>query len=951
VELVEPQLTLTKTIEHQPIHPDAGDLVSYQVILRNTSAIDAFDVRFQDVLSANLALKAASFVAIQTSDGADVSGFFHVAAFGAGADSIVQAGGGFTLAAGEIITLTYDAVIRETVQDGDRETNRADLEWTTTPGSNADERGGDGDPANPVLPGNPNDHEAAAETTFTADLTGYGFEKSILSTSHVHTGAAEHDPSTVDLAIGETVVYELRATFAEGTTTGVILTDIFDGSQAILQPESVTLLGGRNLTCTLDPSVVSLVDDDGDGFFEKIVIDLGTVVNDAGDSSDPAADELVVRIQARVVNRLGNHDGDQVVNQASFTYARDANHDGTIDSADAPAELTDEARVELVEPRLTVDKTVDDAAPRLGQVLTYTLTIVNGGASTADAFDVAILDRLADGLILDPASVQIFHLGAPVNPAIIQANNSLPGQLRLVLNRLDQGDSVQITYRVQVTSALGYHDAVLSNEVDLEWTSLPGTVSGERGGDGDPDLLADPALVPDGYEHGVQRLVEVFQPDLTVVKDDAGEVVRPGQPLVFTLTVTNQGRSTAHGVTLTDDLGTFLDQGFRVADLSDGGVRSGDIVTWSLPDLAVGETRVVTLTLQAPAVLPARVESVTNTAVVTHQDLDPTPGNNQDEETSPVLAWPDLTVSKDDALAESTTGDLVTYTIFFDNVGDQAASGVVITDTLPPGVEFVSATGGGTHQKGLVIWNLGELPPHGGGSVQVTVRVMTAGLKVNNVVIADDSQGGADPSPENNLDSDETLARQRLRFDLNQNFLFRGGNLQRSTFAQDSWRDQLVRLYPRHAPLRDTQIPVVLATHMNSGLAQPGSTITLEVYNARGERIGEQSVVADAGGNWLATFNTRQLDEVPSRVVMKQTWAAPNPLMQQGYNYRTYFASAFTTATYYTEELTVWNVTEKRAATEVLDLYDGCECILRMDWNNTSYELHARGALQSSSGN
>jgi hypothetical protein len=161
----------------------------------------------------------------------------------------------------------------------------------------------------------------------------------------------------------------------------------------------------------------------------------------------------------------------------------------------------------------------------------------------------------------------------------------------------------------------------------------------------------------------------------------------------------------------------------------------------------------------------------------------------------------------------------------------------------------------------------------------------------------------------------------------------------------------LARLYPENAAIRDSQVPLVLATHMNSGLAQPGSTVTLEVYNARGERIAEQSVIADAGGNWLATFNTRQIDEAPSRIVMRQTWASPNPMMQQGYNYRTYFAPAFSTATYYTEELTVWNVTEKRAATEVLDLYESCECVLQMDWNHATYEFHTRGALQSSSGN
>ena len=151
--------------------------------------------------------------------------------------------------------------------------------------------------------------------------------------------------------------------------------------------------------------------------------------------------------------------------------------------------------------------------------------------------------------------------------------------------------------------------------------------------------------------------------------------------------------------------------------------------------------------------------------------------------------------------------------------------------------------------------------------------------------------------------------------------------------------------------IHDSKIPIVLGTHMNSGLAQPGSTISLEVYNSRGEMIAEQSVVADTGGNWLATFSTNQIDQQPARIVMRQTWSTPNVGDDTGYNFRTYFAPTFSTASYYSEELSVWNVTGKRAATEVLDLYEASKCILHLDWNGTTYEFSARGALQSGSGN
>jgi len=43
------------------------------------------------------------------------------------------------------------------------------------------------------------------------------------------------------------------------------------------------------------------------------------------------------------------------------------------------------------------------------------------------------------------------------------------------------------------------------------------------------------------------------------------------------------------------------------------------------------------------------------------------------------------------------------------NFGPSSASGVVVTDTLPAGVSFVSATGGGVNTSGVVSWTLGTL--------------------------------------------------------------------------------------------------------------------------------------------------------------------------------------------------------------------------------------------------
>ncbi|MCB1229332.1 MAG: isopeptide-forming domain-containing fimbrial protein [Verrucomicrobiae bacterium] len=948
VEIVEPTVSVAKSITAQPLNPDGADTVSYEVVITNTGDIDAFDLTFLDNLPDKVELDTGSFTATRDSDGADVSAFFTLAA-----NQVSEAPAGFDLAAGDFITLTYDVTILETIKDGDRQTNLVDIEWTSTDGVNTDERGGDGDPDNPADPTDPNHYEDEDQTTFIANLVGYDFEKTVYSTSQSHTGDAEYDPTITDLTIGETVTYALTATFPEGTTPSVSIIDILDTAEGILDIESVSISAGANLSSDQGPinGLTPLLEDTNfDGFIDKMTLVFGEITNNASNSADPAADQLVVYVTARVVNVVENRDGDLICNSGTLSYQEDINDDGVINGEDPATTIEECEDVELVEPDLTIDKSVNNDKPKLAETLTYTLTITNdNGSSTADGFDLEVLDRLPIGLTVDPSSITLTHVGAPVNPTSIVSNTSDAQNLRLELDRLDLGETIIITYEATVTSDISYYMAVLPNEADLEWTSTPGDTTEERGGDGDPDTDADPTLTPDFYDDNDNESVEVHQPDLKIVKSDGGAQIYPGQPVTYTMAITNQGRATALEVTVTDNISRYLAEGFQFVSASDGGRLNGaGVVTWNLPDLAVDESITVRLTLRAPGVVPAGVEEIHNVAVADHLDIEPSPDDNRDREDTPITAVPDLIVSKDDGLTYADVGDQVTYRITFDNVGNQVASGVVIRDTLPPGVKFISASDGGRLSGNTVVWELGELRPGDGDTFTVTVEILTAGRKENIVTIEDDGRGGPDPTPNNNRDTDVTIGEKTLQFDLNQNFLFSNGN---QSIPGGSLRGYLVGRYPEFDFLQDSRIPVVLGTHMNSGLAQPGSTITLEVYNGRGEMIAEQTVIADTGGNWLATFVTDQIDQQPARIVMKQTWSTPNVGDDTGYNFRTYFAPTFSTASYYTEELSIWNVTGKRAATEVLDLYEASKCVLYLDWNGTTYEFNSRGGLQSSSGN
>ena len=54
-------------------------------------------------------------------------------------------------------------------------------------------------------------------------------------------------------------------------------------------------------------------------------------------------------------------------------------------------------------------------------------------------------------------------------------------------------------------------------------------------------------------------------------------------------------------------------------------------------------------------------------------------------------------------------GEAVTYTLQVSNAGPSPATNIAVTDTLPGGVAFVSASGGGTESGGVVSWAIPSL--------------------------------------------------------------------------------------------------------------------------------------------------------------------------------------------------------------------------------------------------
>jgi uncharacterized repeat protein (TIGR01451 family) len=209
--------------------------------------------------------------------------------------------------------------------------------------------------------------------------------------------------------------------------------------------------------------------------------------------------------------------------------------------------------------------------------------------------------------------------------------------------------------------------------------------------------------------------------------------------LVYTISVTNFGPSSASGVVVTDALPASV----TFVSATGGGLNNSGIVNWTLGTLTSGQITNVTLTVTAPA-----SGSLTNVASVSTPTGDPNLTNNL---TPPVITTvtplADVGIGKTGS-ASVLSGSNLVYTISVTNFGPSSASGVVVTDSLPATVTFVSATGGGLNNSGIVNWTLGTLTNGQTSNVTVTVTAPASGSLTN---VASVSTPTGDPNLTNNI--------------------------------------------------------------------------------------------------------------------------------------------------------------------------------------------------------
>jgi len=334
------------------------------------------------------------------------------------------------------------------------------------------------------------------------------------------------------------------------------------------------------------------------------------------------------------------------------------------------------------------DDIIDAAAPFqpvAGGFVTYEVRAINAGPSTARG--VTITDTLDAGLTFVPGSFDALGSGVTVAQVGQTLTFTVPD---LATDQAGTADDVLFRFEVAIGSD---QDAVIPNTAtiattDPESDGTNNTATANIDPEPQIDLALDKAVAPG-----------------TAVPGD-------GATVTYTFTVTHDvdSLSDASNVTVTDTLPAGLN-GVTINDIN-GDITTSNFdaatrqLTVDYASIPVGETRTFTVTATVDAAATGTLTNAASVAVAGVTELDTT--NNSDTASITLTPQFDLEVAKS---VQGTTdvgpGDTVTFQIVVshDNADDgteadngqspSRATGVIVTDTLPAGVTFVSATSGG----------------------------------------------------------------------------------------------------------------------------------------------------------------------------------------------------------------------------------------------------------------
>ncbi len=716
VDYTAPELELTKTAD-KTTNLEPGDIVTYTIDVTNVGRATAFNLILEDVVPADLlvdnnsdsASPSAADIASETGDPYNGNGGMLTW------DTVAS------LAVGETQTYTYQVEIPAGVFAGQSMQNIASVSYN----SRSDNNGHQEDTTT-----DPNDVNTDDETVYIRGVT------------------LQKTPTPAIARIGDTVKWTLTGTVPSGVVAYwpvVEENNLPHGFDYVVGSSTIQNASFDNANHAENPIDNGKLD---------LRWFLDTIDNSAGQTDYNFIlefDTLVTGINPENINEeyypdnwtTANADNDAFIgwydDASGYNNSGYASHSYNTGHPDRRSPQAD-GDVTIIQPNLYLNKTGDKTVLAAGDTVTFTLQVSNFGNS--EAHDINIIDTLPTGMTYTGTQSQSISYpeGFPeVVTNFTDSNEVGDTSLNYQLDVLYVGAVLEIVYTTTV-------DPDISASMDMDNLAKITSYSSQAGlpGDTNGDGVEDERVYPE-----VEAIWEMHTPDGGIIKaqDVTGELTYTND-ITYTLTVPATPLDvTMYNVQVSD----VVDSRLTVTGVTNGS-HDGNNVSAVFATILPGQQEVITISATVASDSSGKDgDLIENQASLTYTNSDTELSNI----TAETLVAPALVVDKSANAWMVEAGDILTYTIAVQNVGNGVANNVVINDVIPSNMSFI-ANSAKLNDVAIAdpvdnAWALAA-PLAGGETATLTFDVnidsAEAGIAyINNTdATADDSMGNAVPA-------------------------------------------------------------------------------------------------------------------------------------------------------------------------------------------------------------
>ncbi|RAN88570.1 cell surface protein [Bacillus sp. SRB_28] len=337
----------------------------------------------------------------------------------------------------------------------------------------------------------------------------------------------------------------------------------------------------------------------------------------------------------------------------------------TVDPSAAPVTTSTSTNIvtnPVLDAMITMIKSVDQTLVTLGDTITYTTLLTNSG--NTNATNITFTDLIPDGTTFVSDSVTIngiTQLGLNPNTGI-------------TIGSIAPNSSIAIAFQVTATSTPVQNP--IANSASASYT-----------------FIADPnAPIVSRNVTSNTVFTTINTATILSLKQVDKSFSRVGDTLTYTVTLTNNGNSSAQNVIFSDTMPsgtTFIANSFSINGVSQSGADPSNGV--NIGPITAGST--VTVSFQVNVASLPTENPIVNFSSTSYQLVSP-----PDAETSisnPVstqIREAILSMTKNESLSFADVGQTAFYTTSIANVGNTDATNIVFTDVLPSGLTFVPNT-------------------------------------------------------------------------------------------------------------------------------------------------------------------------------------------------------------------------------------------------------------------